>query len=229
MTDNLMRKTLIIFTRNEMAGIRSIYPKIPLDLFDEIFAIDGHSTDGTIQFLESVGVPVRAQKRMGRVNATIEAMEHASGDTIVFLSADGNEDPRDIPRLLAALNGNDLALTSRFMRGGRTDDTDDPLRFRRAMSIILAKLVSLAWGVQVTDATNGLRAVKRSLWERAKIRPGYHSAELQLVIRAARMRARVAEIPTVEGQRVGHIRYASTVRMAVSLLKVFVRELLALA
>jgi len=221
-----MTKTLIIFTRNELEGLKWICPRIPFSLFDEVFAIDGRSTDGTIEFLQKMGIAVYRQKKMGRVNAMIEAMEQAHGYAVVFLSADGNEDPKDIPVLLSLLDGNDIVIASRFMKGGRSDDSDDPLLFRRAMSILLAKLVNLRWRIRVTDATNGLRAIKRSLWEKATIAPGYHSAELQLTIQAAKMKGRLAEIPTVEHRRLGQVRKASAFKMAVSLQKVFLKELL---
>lgn len=222
-----MNKTLIIFTRNEIEGVKQIFNLIPMHLFDEVFAMDGQSTDGTVEFLEERGVKVYRQRELGRVNALREAMQIAQGDAIVFLSSDGNEDPRDIPKLLELIESNDMVLASRFLPNARSDDSDDPLLLRRSFSIIVTKLVNFIWRTDLADALNGLRAIRRSLWEKTEISPGYHTAEFQLTVQAAKLGSKIAEIPTIEGLRVGHVRYASTFRIAFSLFKVFLRELVA--
>jgi glycosyltransferase involved in cell wall biosynthesis len=220
-----MNKTLIIFTRNEIEGVKQIFDLIPMHLFDEVFAMDGQSTDGTVEYLEERGVRVYRQRKLGRVNALREAMQIAQGEAIVFLSSDGNEDPRDIPKLLELIEGNDMVLASRFLPNARSDDSDDPLLLRRTFSIIVTRLVNLIWRTNLADALNGLRAIRRSLWERTEISPGYHTAEFQLTVQAAKLRSRIAEVPTIEGLRIGHLRYASTLRIALSLCKVFLKEL----
>ncbi len=220
-----MNKTLIIFTRNEIEGVKQILDLIPMHLFDEVFAMDGQSTDGTVEYLEERGVKVYRQRKLGRVNAHREAMQIARGEAIVFLSSDGNEDPRDIPKLLELIESNDMVLASRFLPNARSDDSDDPLLLRRTFSIIVTKLVNFIWRTNLADALNGLRAIRRSLWEKTDISPGYHTAEFQLTVQAAKLGSKIAETPTIEGLRVGHVRYASTPKIAFSLLKVFLREL----
>jgi dolichol-phosphate mannosyltransferase len=220
-----MKKTLIIFTRNEIEGVKQIFDLIPMHLFDEVIAVDGQSTDGTVEHLEERGVKVHRQRELGRVNALREAMQIAQGEAIVFLSSDGNEDPRDIPKLLELIESNDMVLASRFLPNGRSDDSDDPLLLRRTFSIVVTKLVNIIWRTNLADALNGLRAIRRSLWDKTEMSPGYHTAEFQLTVQAAKLRSKMAEIPTIEGLRVGHVRYASTLRIAFSLLKVFLREL----
>jgi glycosyltransferase involved in cell wall biosynthesis len=220
-----MTKTLIIFTRNEIEGVKQILGLTPMHLFDEVFAMDGQSIDGTVEYLEERGVKVYRQRKFGRVNALREAMLIAQGEAIVFLSSDGNEDPRDIPKLLELIESNDMVLASRFLPNARSDDSDDPLLLRRTFSIIVTKLVNIIWRTKLADALNGLRAIRRTLWENTEISPGYHTAEFQLTVQAAKLGSKIAEIPTIEGLRVGHVRYSSTLRNAFSLLRVFLKEL----
>jgi glycosyltransferase involved in cell wall biosynthesis len=221
-----MKKTLIIFTRNEIEGVKQVLGLIPLHLFDEVFAMDGQSIDGTVEYLEERGIKVYRQRKLGRVNALQEVMQIAKGEAIVFLSSDGNEDPRDIPKMLELIEKNDMVLASRFMPNARSDDSDDPLLLRRIYSVLVTKLVNIIWGTHLADALNGLRVIRRSLWERTQISAGYHTAEFQLTVQAAKLRSRIAEIPTIEGLRIGHARYASTTRIALSLCKVFLKELI---
>ena len=52
---------------------------------------------------------------------------------MVFFSGDGNEDPRDIPKIVSELNkGHDLVIGCRLIRkGSKSDDADDPLYIRK--------------------------------------------------------------------------------------------------
>jgi len=95
-----VRTSLIMFSRNEIEGLKAIFPKIPFRVFDEVIAVDGHSTDGSVEYLQSKGIKVISQSKMGRGNAAIEGMNQTSSQIVVFLSSDGNEDPCDIPKLL---------------------------------------------------------------------------------------------------------------------------------
>lgn len=221
-----MKNSLIIFTRNEIDGIRAIFPRIPLVAFDEVIAMDGHSTDGTVEFLEQQRIKVIQQEKLGRGNATIEGVQHTTGDNVILLSADGNEAPEDIPKLLDKLTEYEIAVASRFMKGGGSDDSDDPIRIRKLGNLFFTFLTNLLWNAGVTDATNGLRAFQRSAWDRLNIDSPYHEAEFQMTIRAAKLGIRIGEVPTIEGQRVGGQRYASTIKMGKTFTKFLFREIL---
>ena len=66
-----MKKTLVMYTMNEIEGVKGIFEKIPIDLFDQFIVMDNHSNDGTIEFLEEHDVNVIQQKNPGRTNALI--------------------------------------------------------------------------------------------------------------------------------------------------------------
>ena len=46
-----MKYGLVILTFNEIDGLKELWGKIPFSEFDECFAVDGGSTDGTLEFL----------------------------------------------------------------------------------------------------------------------------------------------------------------------------------
>jgi glycosyltransferase involved in cell wall biosynthesis len=221
-----LKNSLIIFTRNEIEGIKSIFPRIPLAVFDEVIAVDGHSTDGTVEYLELHGIKVIQQKELGRGNATIEGVSRTSGENLVLLSADGNEAPEDIPKLLEKLEEYDIAVGSRFMKGAKSDDSDDRFRIRKLGNLFFTFLTNLFWHAGVTDATNGLRAFKRCAWNRLRIDSPYHEAEFQMTIRAAKLGVKIIEAPTIEGKRIGGKRYASTIKMGWTFTKFLFKELL---
>ena len=56
-----MRLTMCLLTWNELAGCENDVPHLPLDEFDEVYAIDGGSKDGTIEYLRGRGITVHPQ------------------------------------------------------------------------------------------------------------------------------------------------------------------------
>ena len=143
---NTLKKTLVLYTMNEIQGIKSIFDKIPIHLFDQFFVMDNHSDDGTVKFLEEHGVRVIQQKKPGRTNALIEAVGYATGDIIVSLSSDGNEKPEDIPKILEKFDeGYEMVTASRFLPDSKVDVGDDKLRIRVFGNKLCAFLVNACW------------------------------------------------------------------------------------
>jgi len=53
-----MKITLCLLVFNERSGCEVDVPKLRRDTFDDVYAVDGGSTDGTVEYLESQGIPV---------------------------------------------------------------------------------------------------------------------------------------------------------------------------
>ena len=221
-----MKKTLVMYTMDEIEGVKGIFEKIPIDLFDQFIVMDNHSNDGTIEFLEEHDVNVIQQKNPGRTNALIEAIEHASGDIIVNLSSDGNENPEDIPKILKKFEeGYEMVTASRFLPESKVDVEDDKLRIRVFGNKICAMLVNLCWGTNVTDTTNALRGFTKSCYKRAKLNTFGYTENFQLTIRCGKLKIKTTEIPTQELPRIGGVVKASTKGVMTDMIKVFLHEL----
>ena len=221
-----MKKTLVMYTMNEIEGVKGIFEKIPIDLFDQFIVMDNHSNDGTIEFLEEHDVNVIQQKNPGRTNALIEAIEHASGDIIVNLSSDGNENPEDIPKILKKFEeGYEMVTASRFLPESKVDVEDDKLRIRVFGNKICAMLVNLCWGTNVTDTTNALRGFTKSCYKRSKLNTFGYTENFQLTIRCGKLKIKTTEIPTQELPRIGGVVKADTKGVMTDMIKVFLHEL----
>ena len=221
-----MKKTLVILTFNEIAGLRAVWDRIPPGAADEVLAIDPGSTDGTLDFFREKGVRVIIQEKRGRGEAFRIAAREAVGEALCFFSPDGNEDPADIPRLFARIEeGNDLAIASRFLPGSRNDEAEAWIPARAIANRTFTILAGLCFGGRITDTINGFRAIRRDrFFELAPDAEGF-AIEFQISIRAMKKKLRIVEIPTIEGDRIGGKSTAYSVPTGLKVLKVFLREL----
>lgn len=199
--------TLVVLTLNEVEGLRQVFPKIPTHCVDEILAVDGGSTDGTLEFFASREIRTLRQAKRGRGEAFRLAVREAKNERLVFFSPDGNENPEDIPRLVQGLmDGYDMVIASRFMPGGRSEDDDKWLfASRRWGNLAFTWLANALWRGprRITDTINGFRGVTREAFERLRPDAEGYAIEFQMSIRALRLGLKVLEIPTVESPRFG--------------------------
>jgi glycosyltransferase involved in cell wall biosynthesis len=223
-----MRVSLVILTLNEIDGLRALYDRIPIDEVDEVFVVDGGSTDGTREFLQERGVRIVEQKSRGRGEAFRLACEASSGDALIFYSPDGNEDPADIPRFRPLLEeGYDVVIASRMMRGSHNEEDEQLLRLRKWVNNALTLAVNLWWnrrGSYVTDTINGYRAITRQAFRCIWPESAGYTIEYESSIRALKLGLRIAEFPTHEGERIGGESYATSLPTGLAMLRVFARE-----
>ena len=210
--------TLVLLSFDEREALEKLIPLLPLHLFDRILAVDAGSTDGTLDVYRAHSIPYAIQDVRGRGNAFLFAARHVETDRIVFMSADGNEDPGDLPRMLRHLDdGYDMVIGGRFVLAGScTDDSDDPIGIRRLGSMTYGAIVRAIWRSGVYDACNGFRAYRMDAFRRMKLDAPHHEIELQSTIRAAKLGLRVKEFPTRELERMGgfHKKTARTFTLA---------------
>jgi len=217
-----MKSTLIIFTLNEIEAARAILNRIPFETVDEFFVIDGGSNDGTVEFFQDKGIPVIKQDIPGHGEAYKLGMRKASGDILVFFGCDGNNRPEDIPLLIEEIKkGNDLVIASRF---GKDSRSFDATLVRRLGNWLFVFLVNIRWQAKLTDVFNEFRAIRKECMKRLNFKSSYFDLEIEMVIKAMKNNFKIAEVPTVELQRIGGKAKLCTLRDGLMNLKCFLRE-----
>ncbi|MCU7801130.1 MAG: glycosyltransferase family 2 protein [gamma proteobacterium symbiont of Lucinoma myriamae] len=149
--------SIVIPAKNESIGLSGLLPEIRTSYPDtEILIIDDGSTDNTVQVSNKYGAKVISHSYSKGNGAAIKTgARHAVGDIIIFMDADGQHKPKDIPRLLEKLqSGHDMVI------GARKASSHASL-FRRIANAFYNKLASLMTGHQIDDLTSGFRAVKK--------------------------------------------------------------------
>ena len=218
-----MKTSLILLTLNEIEGIREIFPKISRKGIDEIICIDGGSKDGTVEWLKSKKVPIYTQTVPGRAEAFRLGMKKAKNEILIYFSPDGNEDPKDIPKLISKIReGYDLTIASRFSSQSKSDDAGFVRRFGNNF---FTGLVNIFWSAGVTDVINGFRAVRKSCLEELGIDAERFEVEIEMTIRAAKKGYKIVEIPTYEGKRIGGQAKLQTFKDGSIYAKTIMREL----
>lgn len=221
-----MKSSLIILTSNEIEGSRALFKDIPFNKFDESMVIDWKSTDGTIEFFKEKGIRVISQEKKGRGEAFRLASEKSQGDVLVFFSPDGNENPDDTVKLVAEIEkGYNMVIASRFAKGAHAEKEDFFIPYRSWANQILTFLANLFFGGNLSDSINGFRAARKESFRVLKLDAEGFAIEYQMSIRAMKLKQKVKEIPTIEGQRIGSRSKAGSLPVGLNLFKLLLREI----
>jgi dolichol-phosphate mannosyltransferase len=157
--------SVIVPTYNEAGPLPLLVERLAAAMSREweLVVVDDGSPDGTADIAEQLAPkrPVRVVRRKaksGLASAVIDGFTAARGDVLVVMDADLSHPPEVVPDLVRALDdGADLAVGSRYVRGGKTMDW--PLR-RRIVSRVACYMGNAL--VPVRDATSGFFAIRRS-------------------------------------------------------------------
>jgi glycosyltransferase involved in cell wall biosynthesis len=186
----------------------------------EVVAVDDGSTDGSFACLAALAHGdsrirvVRLARNYGQTAALAAGIEHARAPVIVSMDADLQNDPADIPRLLALLDqGVDVV-------NGWRSPRRDPWLTRRVPSQIANRLISLVTGTRLHDYGCTLRAMRTSVARELRL---YGELHRFIPALAADLGARIAEVKVNHRPRtLGTSKYglSRTLRVFLDLLTV---------
>jgi glycosyltransferase involved in cell wall biosynthesis len=128
----------------------------------EVVVVDDGSTDGTADLMRELAGPevisVRLRRNAGKSAALSAGLARAQGEYVVLMDADGQDDPSQIPRLLAALDADESVDLVTGRRAVRHD------RFvKRTTSRLYNRATSMVTGVEGRDFNSGFKAMRRDL------------------------------------------------------------------
>lgn len=198
--------SVVIPVYNEEPNIHPLHAKLnesleKLGLNYEILYVDDGSRDASFALLSEIAARdehvklVRFRRNFGQTAAMAAGMDHARGRVIIPLDADLQNDPADIPRLLAKMDeGYDV------VSGWRKKRKDNSIR--RIPSRLANKLISRVTGVALHDYGCSLKAYRADIMRDVNL---YGEMHRFIPAYAAIVGARVTEIPVEHHPRVAGV------------------------
>lgn len=157
--------SLIIPVYNEAQNLQPLLEEISAalerrDLNYEVVFIDDGSRDGSFAVLQDLAranphvAAIRFRRNFGQTAAFAAGFKYATGDVIVTMDADGQNDPADVPAMMDKLDeGYDVV-------NGWRQERKDSFLVRKVPSRIANALITRASGVRLHDRGCSLRAFR---------------------------------------------------------------------
>ena len=219
--------SIVVPVYNEVGNLESLHEELVavlshLNVSYEIIFIDDGSTDGSFEILQQIRtkdthvILIQFRRNFGQTAAFAAGFDYASGELIVTLDADGQNNPKDIPLLIEKMDSEDCDLVL-----GWRMNRQEPL-IRRILSSIANRIISRSTNVYVHDRGCSLKLFKKDLAKSIRLYGQLHRYLPEL---ATMIGARVAEVPTIDRKRrSGKSKYGSisrTPRVVLDLMTIF--------
>ena len=201
------RVVVMVPTYNEAENIGDLVRAIldlPMDADVAVLVADDDSPDGTGRIVEDmaredgrVHVLIR-RKRRGRGAGGIDGFKAAlelRPDCVVEMDGDFSHQPKFIPDLVEAMKNCDVAIGSRFVRGGR--DADRSLH-RKLTTALVRRFLRRQFRFPVKDVSSGFRCFRTEVLERIDLDDMISvgpSIVLEVLYKASLLGFRISEVP----------------------------------
>ncbi len=208
-----MDLSIVVPIKDELDNVKPLHERIrqsiePLGLRYELIFVDDGSIDGSFAALEAIAQAdtrvrvVRLRRNFGQAAAMQAGFDHSTGDVIVTLDGDLQNDPADIPMLLARLGeGYDAVLGERAKR-------QDGFLIRKIPSYCGNWLIRKVTGVGIKDLGCTLRVMRRDL---AQCLTLYGEMHRFIPVLAQQAGARMLQVPVAHHpRRAGKTKYNLT-------------------
>ncbi len=208
----VLRVVLILPTYNERNNIGNIIDELQVQFRDiqhdmHILVVDDSSPDGTADVVRAkqtiyVNVHLLMGQKTGLgaayIRGMVYAMDRLQADAVFEMDADFSHKPKDVPRLLAALDGGaDFVIGSRYVKGGSIPQEWGLLRRMNSLGgNIVGRYVAGLY--KIKDCTAGFRAIRTSLLKQITfddLRVQGYAFQVALLHKAVSLGAVIKEVP----------------------------------
>lgn len=196
---------LVIFTKNEENTIGDVIDGASRYVaLDDIFVVDGHSSDRTVLIAQGRAVHLFFDERQGKGSAIRLAIREIKRDILIFMDSDGSHRPEEIPNFIRIFKENsniDMVVASRFQGGSEelSGSLEELLHF--IGNRLSTALINLRWCSNLTEVQNGFRAIRRDTAHELSLSENSFAIEQEMVMKCLQKRKKIIEFPSWERRR----------------------------
>lgn len=207
--------SVVIPVYNEVKNLQPLHEQLndvlqTLGLNYEIIFVDDGSADGSYGVLQELHAAddcvkvIRFRRNFGQTAAFAAGFDHARGDLVVTLDADGQNDPADIPRLLDKMSEGDYDIVT----GWRVNRQESLAR--RWVSRVANTIISRTTHISIHDRGCSLKVFRSEIVKNMRLYGQLHRFLPEL---ASTIGVRVAEVPVNDRDRkFGQSKYGALSR-----------------
>jgi hypothetical protein len=198
---------LCLLTWNEIDGCKIDLPKIDMDKFDQVYAVDGGSNDGTIEYMKECGINVLIQPIKGYNQAYLHAFKYCKCDALVLFHPKGTTSVEDLYKFKGYFEeGYNLVIASRLLKESTNEEDLYLFKPRKWFVKVIALYSYVIWGKVknkiLWDVLHGFRGMLVKDFNKLSVLKEGISVDIEMVIRSYKANFKYIEFPTKERKRV---------------------------
>ena len=206
-----MTIALCLIVWNEIDGLKHDIPLLDKSKFDQIYAIDGGSKDGSVEYMEENGIEVYRQTAKGLNQACIDGVNQCKCDAFVFFHPKGTIPVEDTYKFRHFFEqGYEFVVGSRMMKGAYNEEDSHFFRPRKWFVLglgLVAKIFLKREGNTVWDTLHGFRGMTVEAFQKENISTFDKSIDIEMVCRSYKYHTKRIEFPTHESPRIGGVTH----------------------
>jgi glycosyltransferase involved in cell wall biosynthesis len=204
------RVAVVMPALDEEQAIGGVLDSLDRGFVEQVIVGDNGSTDRTAELARARGAIVVGVPERGYGAACWGAMSRIGRDVdvVVFMDADGSDDPADMQRLVQPIAAGeaDLVIGSRVLGRAEAGALTPQQRFGNRVATLLIRLI---FGHRYSDL-GPFRAIRRDLLFGMGLRDRRYGWTVEMQVRALRLGARVLEVPVSYRRRIGRSKISGT-------------------
>lgn len=200
--------SIIIPTLNEEKGIKDTIQEIPdsIKAYSEIIVVDGLSEDNTTLEAEKASAKILLEKKKGKGTAMRSGANYARGEFLIFMDGDGTYPSDAIPQFVELLEEYDLVIGNiipflKTMKGKQIE------QLYVYFSTKLTNLLFSIFGIALEDPLDGMRAIRKTDFERLNLASDGFEIEAEMNIKAFNHDFKITQLPITYLKRKGKSKF----------------------